>query len=133
MSKRWIVLAAILASGPACRDTERSPTDQVEVRKPVETSPPATDDDQEFANVRTSYERAVRERLNKIDADLAGLATSTERAKQETAAKLRTQRDVLAKKLDTIGYQAKAGWDEFQSSVTRELDQLQDDLDAANR
>ncbi|NVB77665.1 MAG: hypothetical protein HOV81_04660 [Kofleriaceae bacterium] len=133
MSKLWIVLAAILASGSACRDTERSPTESVEVRKPVESSSPRTDSEHEFANVRSSYETAMRERLNKIDADIAGLATSADRATQETAAKLRAQRDALAKKLDTIGYQAKTGWDEFQAGVTRDLDQLEDDVDAATR
>lgn len=132
MCKLWIALAAILASAPACRDTDCSPTESVEVTKPVESSPQTSDDDHEFTNVRSSYERAMRERLNSVDAQIAALATSSDRATQETAAKLRTQRDALEKRLDTIGYQGKSGWDEFQSTVTRELDQLEGDVDAAS-
>ncbi len=133
MSKLWFVLAAVLASGAACRDADRPPHEMVEVGKPVEGTPPPRDEDHEFANVRSSYQNATRERLNQIDADIAALATSADRSTQETARRLRVQSAALGKKLDTIGYQAKTGWDEFQSGVSRELDQLEDELDKATR
>jgi hypothetical protein len=128
MRKFGIALAALLATSAACPDTDPSRSEPVEVRKPVESSPA---DDHEFANVRTSYETAIRERLHKIDAEIASIATSTDEQTQETAAKLRSQRDALATRLDTIEYQAKSGWDEFQAGVTHEVDQLEDDVEAA--
>lgn len=76
MRELWIALAAPLASGPACRDTERSPTETVEVHEPAESSSPTPDGDHGLVDVRAGDEKAIRGRLNRIDADIGGLATS---------------------------------------------------------
>jgi len=123
MMKLLVVLtSALLAT--SCRDrVDRD--DRAPYSKTHET---ARDD---FETTRNTFAKHVNERLEQLDARIHELAAKgTEQARQ-AADELRAERDRLAPKLDEMKRQAKAGWDQFESDLSKSLDRLEQRIDAA--
>ena len=122
MTKLLIILTTgLLATSCKTRDERERPAYS-------KTSETARDD---FETTRTTYSAHVNERLQKLDARIHELAAKGTEKAREAADALRAERDRLAPKLDEIGQQAKAGWDKFESELSRGFDSLEQRLDAA--
>lgn len=131
MTRLTFLISVALLAG-ACRERVDDP-DRNDFRKPVETvtveKTTVVDDD--FVTTRTTYETHSRERLSRIDAKIRELEARGEAAASKAAAELRVRRDQLSSRLQTVGQQAKAGWDQFEADMSRSFDELERDLDAA--
>ncbi|HEX5062267.1 MAG TPA: hypothetical protein VFV99_23010 [Kofleriaceae bacterium] len=123
MTRLVVILTSTLLA-TACRDRTDS-ADRTGYSKPSET---ANDD---FAHTRSSYGKQMNERLQQLDARIHELAAKgTEKAKQ-AADELRVERDRLAPQVDEIGKQAREGWDNFESELSRGFDNLEQKLNDA--
>ena len=120
---RLVLITALLAVG--CRD--RADPDRDHYSKTSET---ARDD---FDQTRKTYAVHVNERLQRLDERIHELAARGTEKAREAADQLRVERDRLAPKVDEIGHQAKAGWDQFESDVSQGFDNIEKKLDAAFR
>lgn len=125
-----VLTMAALAAG--CRDRGDTGED-VEVRKPTETSEPAPAGDEDFEHTRKSYESHARDRLARIDARIRELAERGEAKSEAAAEELRERRDQLAEEVDRIGEQAKPTWDRFEERLSRGFDALERRLDEVTR
>jgi hypothetical protein len=122
MKTVMLLLIAALGSS-ACRDRANTEYD-VTVTKTVEH-------DDDFVQTRTTYETSARERLNRLNARIDELGQRADARAQDAAARLRVERDALASKLDRASQQAEAGWDAFESDVSRSFDKLESDIRAS--
>jgi hypothetical protein len=122
MTKALILTTALLALG--CRDRVDT-TDRDHYSKTSET---AHDD---FDQTRKTYSVHINERLQRLDARIHDLAARGTEKAREAADQLRAERDRLAPQVDKVGEQAKDGWDQFESEVSRGFDKLEKRLDAA--
>jgi predicted nucleic acid-binding Zn-ribbon protein len=84
-----------------------------------------------LVEARAAYGTAVTERLAKLDAALAGLATQTDATSKDALAGLRARRDLLAAKLATMPVTAEPGFTEFTRDVDTMFDAIENDLRAA--
>ena len=148
MRKLAIALTTVVLGAGACRDTTDTTRPETKLNKPLEgvTEPvprpmdhevPATSTEepstaeQEFVQTRKLYATRARERLERVDDKLAELRNRADARAKQAAAELRVRRDQLSRRLDTIGMQAKRGWDQFEVDLTRTFDELERDLDSA--
>ena len=123
MTRLMVVLISMLLA-TACKDRSDR-TDRTGYSKTSET---ANDD---FSHTRSTYSQHINERLARLDAKIHELAAKgTEKAKQ-AAEELRVERDRLAPKVDEIGKQAREGWDNFETELSRGFDNLEKKLDDA--
>ena len=120
--KKLVILSLLAAA--ACREPADTVEKQNEFQKPTETN-------EEFGEIRSTYERHARERLNRIDLRLRELESRGETTGEEAVAELRARRDALANRLDEIGEQAKSSWDQFEAEMARRFDELERDVDGA--
>jgi len=148
MRKLAIALTTALLGAGACKETTDSTRPEDKMTKPIEgiTEPvpkpmdhdvpstakeePSTAE-QEFVQTRDQYAARTRARLEKIDDKLAELRQSADVRAKQAAAELRTRRDQLARRLDTVGMQAKRGWDQFETDLSRTFGELERDIDSA--
>ena len=86
-----------------------------------------------LVGARAAYAAAVTERLAKLDAALAGLATQTDATSKDAAAGLRARRDLLAAKLAAMPATADPSWPAFTQDVDTMFDAIERDLLAARR
>jgi hypothetical protein len=84
-----------------------------------------------LVEARAVYGAAVTERLAKLDAALAGLATQTDATSKDALAGLRARRDLLAAKLATMPVTPEPTWTEFTRDVDTMFDAIEHDLRAA--
>jgi peptidoglycan hydrolase CwlO-like protein len=82
---------------------------------------------------RAAYGAAVTERLAKLDAALAGLATQTDAASKDAVAGLHARRDLLAAKLAAMPAAADPSWPEFTRDVDTTFQAIEHDLRATRR
>jgi peptidoglycan hydrolase CwlO-like protein len=81
-------------------------------------------------NARAAYHAAVTERLAKLDAALAGLATHTDATSRDAVAGLHARRDLLAAKLAAMPIADDPGWAGFTQDVDTIFDAIERDLRA---
>jgi len=86
-----------------------------------------------FIGIRRDYASRSRSRLGELDSKIADLELSADANSREVAVKLRERRDQLAQKLDTVGAQGAAGWEDFKADVGQAFEDLERDLDAVKR
>jgi predicted nucleic acid-binding Zn-ribbon protein len=86
-----------------------------------------------LVEARAAYAAAVKERLAKLDAALAGLATQTDATSKDAVAGLRARRDLLAAKLATMPVAADPSWPGFTHDVDTLFDAIERDLRATQR
>jgi peptidoglycan hydrolase CwlO-like protein len=79
---------------------------------------------------RAAYDAAVTERLAKLDAALAGLATHTDATSQDAVAGLHARRELLAAKLAATPIAADPSWAGFTKDVDTIFDAIEQDLRA---
>ena len=125
---RELLLILLVAAG--CKDVDQDIANRRPMSKPVETAP-ATDHDQEFDRVRSSYQTTAREHLAKLDARIHELEQSARASGRQTLAELRADRDELAKRIDDAQTQAKPTWDKFQADVQDGFQRLEKRIDDA--
>jgi chromosome segregation ATPase len=77
---------------------------------------------------RVAYAAAIQERLAKLDASLASLATRTDARSKDALVGLRARRDQLAAKLATLSGTASAGWSDYTNDVDTTFDAMEQDL-----
>lgn len=124
-------IACSLLSMAACQERPTMETDNVGVGKTIErpetvTAPPQDDD---FIQTRSSFEKSLQERLDRVDMRLEQLESRTDAAGHEAAVRLRTMRADIAERLSEVGRQTETGWDRFEADVSRTADELELDLD----
>jgi hypothetical protein len=78
-----------------------------------------------------AYRAAVTERLAKLDAALATLATKVDAASKDVAAGLKTRRDLLASMLEKMPPAADPGRAAYTKDVDTTFDAIERDLHAA--
>lgn len=122
MTRLLIVLTSALLATSACRD--RADTEHTRFGKATET---ANDD---FAHTRNTFDTHARERLSRIDARIRELEARGETKGRQMLPELRAKRDEAARELAEIGRETKAGWDRFESDLSRRLDEIERELDA---
>lgn len=76
---------------------------------------------------RVAYAAAIKERLAKLDASLATLATRTDARSKDAATGLRARRDQLAAKLDAMAGTPDAGWNQYTKDVDVMFDAIERD------
>jgi peptidoglycan hydrolase CwlO-like protein len=84
-----------------------------------------------LVDARTAYGAAVKARLTKLDASLAGLSTQTDAASRDAAAGLSARRDLLAARLAAIPVSAEPSWTAYTHDVDTTFDAIERDLRAA--
>lgn len=82
---------------------------------------------------RTAYAAAVRERLAKLDATLATLATRTDAASKDASAGLRARTAALTQKISTPPASTATGWTDYTKDVDTTFDAIEHDLGIALR
>ena len=114
-------------------------TTEPEALQPSTTEPgalqPSTQEESaaSFIGIRRDYASRSRSRLGELDSKIADLELSADANSREVAVKLRERRDQLAQKLDTVGAQGAAGWEDFKADVGQAFEDLERDLDAVKR
>ncbi len=78
-----------------------------------------------------AYRAAVTERLAKLDAALATLATKTDAAAKDATVGLKARRDLLGAMLDKMPPPADSGWVAYTKDVDTTFDAIERDLRAA--
>ncbi|MBA3457841.1 MAG: hypothetical protein H0T42_32460 [Deltaproteobacteria bacterium] len=78
-----------------------------------------------------AYRAAVMERLAKLDAALASLATKTDAASKDAAAGLKARRDLLGSLLASMPAAADSAWIAYTKDVDTTFDAIERDLRAA--
>jgi chromosome segregation ATPase len=86
-----------------------------------------------LTDARNAYGAAVKERLAKLDADLAGLATHADAASKDANAGLAARRNALAAKLALMPAGADATWSTYTKDVDTTFDAIERDLRSAVR
>jgi chromosome segregation ATPase len=71
----------------------------------------------QLQEARVAYAAAVKERLAKLDASLATLATKTDARSKDAATGLRARRDQLAAKLEAMAATPDASWNQYTKDV----------------
>ncbi len=84
-----------------------------------------------LAAARTAYAAAVNQRLAKLDAGIAGLATRTDAASKDVSIGLAARRDQLAARLAAMPDGADASWAVYTKDVDTTFDAIERDLRAA--
>ena len=82
----------------------------------------------DLAQARATYAAAVKERLAKLDASLAGIGTKTDAKSKDVAVGLRARRDQLAAKLAALPAASDPGWAAFTRDVDTTFDAIEHDL-----
>jgi chromosome segregation ATPase len=82
---------------------------------------------------RATYAAAVRERMAKLEATVATLATRTDAASKDAGAGLRARAAALAQKLATPPASTLAGWTDYTKDVDTTFDAIERDLTIALR
>lgn len=82
-------------------------------------------------DARNAYAAAVKERLAKLDAGLASLATHADAASKDKSAGLAARRDLLATRLAVMPAGADASWPAYTKDVDTTFDAIERDLHAA--
>jgi hypothetical protein len=119
---RLALILTLLAVG--CRDR----VDTTERTGYSKTSETARDD---FEQTRKTYSVHVNERLQKLDERLRELAQRGTQRARDAANQLRIERDRLAPRVNDAAKQTKAGWDRFETELSRGFDNLENRLEAA--
>jgi chromosome segregation ATPase len=84
-----------------------------------------------LAQARTAYGAAVKARLAKLDASLAGLSTQTDAASKDAAVGLSARRELLAGRLAAMPVTEEASWTAYTHDVDTSFDAIEHDLRAA--
>jgi chromosome segregation ATPase len=84
-----------------------------------------------LTDARTAYAAAVKERLAKLEAGLASLATRTDAAAKDASAGLAARRDLLATKLAQMPAGTDASWGAYTKDVDTTFDAIERDLRTA--
>jgi chromosome segregation ATPase len=82
---------------------------------------------------RVAYAAAVKERLAKLDASLAALATKTDARSKDAATGLRARRDQLAAKLDAMAATPDADWNQYTKDIDVTFEAIERDRRAADK
>jgi len=82
---------------------------------------------------RVAYAAAVKERLAKLDFELAALATRTDARSKDAATGLRARRDQLAAKLDAMATIPDASWNQYTKDIDVMFDAIERDRQKANQ
>jgi len=82
---------------------------------------------------RVAYAAAVKERLAKLDASLATLATRTDAKSKDAATGLRARRDQLAAKLDAMAATPDADWNQYTRDIDVMFAAIERDRSAADK
>lgn len=83
-----------------------------------------------LAQADVAYRAAMTERLAKLDATLATLATKTDAASKDAVAGLKTRRDLLASMFERMPPPADSGWVAYTKDVDTTFDAIERDLRA---
>lgn len=84
-----------------------------------------------LAQARTAYGAAVKERLAKLDASLAGLSTQTDAASKDAAVGLAARRELLAGRLAAMPVTEDASWTAYTHDVDTTFGAIEHDMRAA--
>jgi chromosome segregation ATPase len=84
-----------------------------------------------LTDARRAYSTAVKQRLAKLDADLAGLATRVDAASKDARVGLAARRDALAARLTLMPAGPDATWAAYTKDVDTTFDAIERDLRAA--
>jgi septal ring factor EnvC (AmiA/AmiB activator) len=98
--------------------------DQADVNKQQRELDSAKTD---LIQARDRFHEAAKQRLAKLDDDIKQLEARGDAAAKDTAARLRTQRDMLSTKIDAIGNAAQQDWDAFKKDVDDKFDKAEND------
>ncbi|MDQ3364730.1 MAG: hypothetical protein M3680_04805 [Myxococcota bacterium] len=82
---------------------------------------------------RAAYGAAVKQRLAKLDASLATLATRTDAKSRDAVVGLRARREQLATKLAAIPGTGDASWSSYTKDVDLTFDAIEDDVNAVGK
>lgn len=82
---------------------------------------------------RVAYAAAVKERLAKLDASLATLATKTDARSKDAATGLRARRDELAAKLEAMAATPDASWNQYTKDIDVTFEAIERDRRAADK
>jgi len=82
-------------------------------------------------DARKAYSLAVKERLAKLDADLASLATRVDAASKDKSAGLAARRNLLTSRLAVMPAGVDASWAVYTKDVDTTFDAIERDLRAA--
>ncbi|HEY5949360.1 MAG TPA: hypothetical protein VIV40_27890 [Kofleriaceae bacterium] len=83
-----------------------------------------------LVQAHAAYAAAVTERMAKLDADLAGLATKVDAASKDTRVGLAARREVLATRLAAMPAAADSSWAAYTKDVDTTFDAIERDLRA---
>jgi chromosome segregation ATPase len=84
-----------------------------------------------LVQARIAYAAAVQERLAKLDASVATLATKSDAKSTDAAAGLRARRDQLSTKIGAMPNTADADWNQYTKDVDVTFDAIESDLHRA--
>ena len=82
---------------------------------------------------RATYAAAVRERMAKLEASLATLATHNDAASKDASAGLRARTAALSQKISTPPASTLTGWTDYTKDVDTTFDAIEHDLTIALR
>jgi chromosome segregation ATPase len=81
-----------------------------------------------LVQARAAYAAAVKERLAKLDASVATLATKTDAKSKDAAAGIRARRDQLTAKIGAMPSTGDADWNQYTKDVDVTFDAIESDL-----
>jgi chromosome segregation ATPase len=84
-----------------------------------------------LVDARVAYAAAVKERLAKLDASVATLATKTDAKSKDASAGFRARRDQLSAKVGAMPTTADADWNQYTKDVDVTFDAIERDLNRA--
>jgi len=87
----------------------------------------------QLQEARVAYAAAIKERLAKLDASLATLATRTDARSKDAATGLRARRDQLAAKLDAMATTPDASWNQYTKDIDVMFEAIERDRRAADK
>ncbi|MBA3819462.1 MAG: hypothetical protein H0X17_11260 [Deltaproteobacteria bacterium] len=88
---------------------------------------------QGLEQARAAYGAAIKQRLAKLDASLATLATRTDPKSRDAVTGLRARREQLAIKLAAMPGTADASWSSYTKDVDLTFDAIEDDVNAVGK
>jgi len=104
------------------KDQQAMAKDQGDVAKEQRDVDSAKTD---LVQARDRYREAAVQRLAKLDDDIHQIEARTDAAAKDTAARLRTERDAIAARLNAIGDTAQANWDSFKKDMDDKFEKVE--------
>ncbi len=132
MTTYLLAMTLALLGTAACRERPSTETDNLGVGKPTEqlqTQTVSAEHDDDFIQTRSSFEKSMQERMTRLDTHIDQLESRTDAAGHDAAVRLRSMRDRLGDRLSEARTQSEAGWDRFESEMSRSVDELERDVE----